>query len=57
MKNLRVQIGCTDFRQVDITISDDATEDQICDQALAQAEQEFGKYEEMEVIEYEAVNL
>lgn len=55
MKHLRVQVGCTDFRQVDVTVPDGATEDEICDQALAKAEQEFGKYEEMEVVDYEAV--
>lgn len=53
MKRLRAQVGCTDFRQVDIAVPDDATEDEICDQALAKAEQEFGKYEEMEVVDYE----
>jgi len=53
MKRLRVQIGCTDFRQVDITVPDNATEDEICDQALAKAEKEFGKYEEMEVVDCE----
>lgn len=55
MKTLRVQVGCTDFRQVDITVPDNATEDEICDLALAKAEQEFGKYEEMEVVDHEVV--
>jgi len=55
MKRLRVQIGCTDFRQVDIEVPDGATEDEICDLALTKAEKEFGAYEEMEVIEFEAV--
>ncbi len=55
MKHIRAQIGCSDFLQVDISVPDDATNDEICDAALAQAKAEFGNYDEIEIIENEVI--
>lgn len=53
----RVQLGCSDIRQVDVFLPEGATEAAICNAATEKARGTFGDYDEIQVLEYEPVTV